>query len=248
MELHRISVPDHFNYNCAEPGGQYYKAQHRFTLGEMKANHEIGGSFDLMFYRWTIGISTALVLAIIALLAQEVPTFAWKGATVIAILVFGLFAALNERFAWRERHRIANFEASGGRTPAEEEALRNPHLAACGTVSNGFGKALDAVWRWNAYVERVKLGTVDRFEDDVHEGREIEERLNAILELDPLVYRLYRDDSQYRWEIEHKPSRAERPSYVSSEMALQRLDLSAAASAEAWLKSLLERRPELVSP
>lgn len=244
MELHRINLPSRPELDCAHPGGQYAEAQRYATLKAMKSDYKLGVGFTLKFNRWILGIMLAGIAVASCFIAD--PKLYWIVGFVA--FLFLLLGGLNERGAWLHRRAIAQLEASGGQTELEKETLSSPFFSACHTVSTGAGDALNAAWRWNAYVERVKVGSTNRFEDDVAVGRDIEERLSAILELDPLVYRLYRDDRQYRWEIAQTPNKVERPSYVSSERALKRLDLSVAASAEAWLKSLLERHPELVSP
>lgn len=247
MELHRIDFSQKLDLYCGHPGGQYAEAQRRATLEALKSGYKWDHAFNLKIARWSAGIMVGFFAAI----AIGGCIFANKAAVLLGSVLaagFILMEGLGEVGAWRRRKYIERFEAEGGRTKLEEETLRSPFFSACHTVSAGAGDTLNAAWRWNAYVERVKVGSTDRFEDDVAIGRDIQERLSAILELDPLVYRLYRDDRQYRWEIAQTPNKVERPNYVSSERALKRLDLSVAASAEAWLKSLLERHPELVSP
>ena len=244
MELERIEFRDISEFACTRPGSEYQRALEGETRKSMKQRVQyLSDGTEIRHLFWGLAFVCGMFTAVTKI-------FTWHEDN-LTLLIFGccifLLAGLGvELEAWRNRRWKHELASLSGRTQHEEEIVSNEFQRACYRVWDAACHITKAIERWNAYVERVELGTTERFEGDQQVFQDILAHLTHVKSMDRLAHRLYQDAAQLVWE--HRLDRkvtSTIPSLATLTVALGRLNLKRIDTMATWHKQLVDRHADL---
>src|SRR3989339_427262 len=180
MELQRIELNDINNLACNGPDSEYQKA--------VTGREIVPTKIKYTFVYWATIMPTLVLLIWLAIVPSRWPSLLPFVGLCVILLLFNEFAM---------RRRLNRFDKFKPRTivrtPQEEEITRCVYHERCSRVALAGRGIASVAKRWNAYVDRVELGTATRFTLDEDAYLDITTRLERIKRMDRLVYRLLDD-------------------------------------------------------
>lgn len=230
MQLQRIELFDIENLVCNEPNREYHKAL---------AGREVApSSRKSMAVRWlTCGVSLLIFFGLIG-----TPN---RGTVLLTVSIAIFLMFLYEGIARRYPKRFDKFEKTiVVRTPEQEDVANSVYHERCSRVARAGWAITRAIKHWNAYVDRVELGTVTRFAFDEELYLDIMIRLQHVTRMDRLVYRLLCDKMKIE-QRQDTQTNVDRLAVVRG--ALDSLSFSMIDDIPRWVvKEVPEKYPALV--
>lgn len=240
MELQRIEYKGLTQISCKAVGEKYQRVfTDRSRLENVKPQHTALLSTTLTAIAITVCFG---ILGGIAVLIG-LPNIGWLVFNTSIVLFFvSVFAGAH--ILWRDS------QCEDAYTKAQS-IVDNDYQRACYRVSIASLNAEHTAQRWNTYVDRVELGTIDRFNDDVAIREDIASKLEHVLTMDSLVYQLLLDHDRICHEIEQGPTKnsAENSKRFKDVVALfertRRLDFTLIDNMQTWHDELVNTHEAL---